>query len=76
MNEDKKTEEMPGSIKNLLLTDKTPDDRPVLKLINELVSLLPGMEAKSAYRNFLLRVLPKENQRLRTNGGQLPGGQN
>lgn len=74
-DEGKEDQTMPGSIKNLLLTDKTPDDRPVIKLINELVSLLPGVESKSAFRNFLLRTLPGENRRLRGNGGQLPGEQ-
>ena len=74
-DEDKKEQATPGSVKNLLLTDKTPDDRPVIKLINELVSLLPGVEPKSAFRNFILRTLPEENQRLRGNGGQFAGGQ-
>jgi len=62
------TTEVPGSIKNLLLTDKTPDDIPVLRLINELAGLMPGVRPKDALKNFLLRKLPAENQKLRSSG--------
>jgi len=73
MEPEKKDQAMPGSIKNLLLTDKTPDDIPVLRLINELAGLVQGVRAKDALKNYLLRTLPAENERLRGNGGQLMG---
>ena len=75
MDTNEKKPKMPGSIKNLLLTDRTPDDIPVLRLINELAGLVPGVKPKDALKNYLLRTLPAENRRLRANGGQLAGGQ-
>lgn len=62
-------------IQNLMLTSKIPDDRDVLQKINELASVVPGIKPKDALKNFLLRNLPAEIQRLRVNGGQLIGGQ-
>jgi hypothetical protein len=61
-------------IQNLMLTSKVPDDRPVLQKINELASVVPGVRAKDALKNFLLRTLPTEIERLRNNGGQLAVG--
>jgi hypothetical protein len=66
---------MPGSIKNLLLTDKTPDDVPVLRLINELAGLVPGVRPKDALKNYLLSTLPSHNKKLRDYGSQLAGVQ-
>lgn len=60
-------------IQNLMLTSKIPDDRQVLQLINELASVIPGVKAKDAFKNWALRSLPAEIQRLRGNGGQLIG---
>jgi hypothetical protein len=58
-------------IQNLMITSKIPDDRDVLQKINELASVIPGLRAKDALKNFLLRSLPAEIERLRSNGGQL-----
>jgi hypothetical protein len=69
-----KGKKMSGPIQNLLLTKKVAADRPVLSQINEMVDLMPGMDPKSVLRNFLLRYLPVENNRLRNNGGQPAGG--
>ena len=62
-------------IQNLMLTSKIPDDRPLLQLINELASVVPGVKGKNAFKNFCLRNLPAEIKRLRDNGGQLAGVQ-
>ncbi|HUS74331.1 MAG TPA: hypothetical protein VMY06_14830 [Sedimentisphaerales bacterium] len=72
MSKDKKRT-MPKQIQNLMLTEKIPDDRPVLRLINELASVMPGIGPKSAFKNWVLRNLPTEINRLRGNGGQLLG---
>ena len=73
MDENEKTE-VARPIQNLLLTAKIPDDEPVLQLIGELSRLLKGMKPKDAFRNWVLRALPNELDRLRDNGGQLTGG--
>lgn len=58
-------------IQNLMLTSKVPDDRPVIQLINELASAIPGIGPKDALKNWVLRSLPEEIKRLRSSGGQL-----
>lgn len=66
-----KRKDVAKPIQNLMLTAKVADDREVLQRINELASVVPGIGPKDALKNFLLRTLPAEIQRLRENGGQL-----
>ncbi len=68
--------EMAKPIQNLLLTSKIPEDQPVLQLIGELSRLVKGMKPKDAFRYWVLQKLPGDIDQLRSNGGQLIGGQN
>ena len=58
-------------IQSLMFTSKNPDDQAVLQKVNELAALIPGVKPKAALKNFLLRVLPSEIQRVRKSGGRL-----
>lgn len=71
MSETEDTGRMAGSVKNLLLTDNSVEDRAIIKKINQLAELMPGIRTKDAFRNFLLRALPTEIDRLRKSGGQV-----
>lgn len=71
MSGKKKSNKMSRSIENLQITNTVPSDRPVIKLINELGHLVPGVKPKAAFKNFILRKLPDEIKAIRENGAQL-----
>lgn len=69
--EKQETGTMSKPIQSLMFSAKNSDDQAILQSINELASVIPGIKPKAALKNFLLRVLPSEIERLRKNGGQL-----
>ena len=62
---------MPKDIQNLQLSNKVPDDRELVGLINELGRLTKGVSAKAAFKNWLYRALPVEIESRRKNHSNL-----
>jgi hypothetical protein len=55
------------TIQNIQFSEKIPEDRPVLRYMNELAATMLGVDPKGVIRNALLSLLPEEVERRRGN---------
>lgn len=70
---DKTKQTGPGSVNNILLSEKYPDDRETLAVLREYTRALPGIKMKDAMKNFLLRMMPGATRKLRKSGTLVAG---